>query len=160
VSAFQAWLKARVTEVEYPHDNNTGSSPPSRTREENAGKADVRVVIVGHSMGGIVAAESVLALDRERDDDDDKGKGKAWWPPLQGILAFDTPYLGIAPGLVAHNAEGHWEKGKVWYESAAGMWNIGNGGAGAGGGGDKVVGKEDEKAGEFFHRRCIQWISS
>jgi len=121
VSALRAWLAARVTELQ------ASSSSP------------VKVVLVGHSMGGIVAAECALSLDRDCD-------AREWWPDVQGVLAFDTPYLGIAPGLVAHNAEGHWEKGRLWYQSAAGMWGLGSDGVGSAAGG--TARDEDERAGE------------
>jgi hypothetical protein len=73
----------------------------------------VRTVLIGHSMGGIVAAEAVIGLTSERpvhytedgiekkDDDAEVPLNALMFPYIQGVLAFDTPYLGIAPGLVA-----------------------------------------------------------
>ena len=84
----------------------------------------VRTVLVGHSMGGIVAAETLIRLTSEKpippstipsqDGADGAEDGKEsvlpplstlMFPYVQGILAFDTPFLGISPGVVAHGAE-------------------------------------------------------
>lgn len=85
----------------------------------------VRAVLVGHSMGGIVAAETLIRLTSEKpippstlpsqdgaEDGEEIGEDSALpplstlvFPYVQGILAFDTPFLGISPGVVAHGAE-------------------------------------------------------
>lgn len=84
-------------------------------------------------MGGIVAAETAIRIawerpihesDSEAEDSSQAtttttttaaAAGKAPPPPnslmfpyIQGVLAFDTPFLGISPGVVAHNAEQHY----------------------------------------------------
>lgn len=74
-------------------------------------------------MGGIVAAETVIGLANEKpishseannqeDDEGDVSKEEGlnglMFPYIQGVLAFDTPFLGIAPGVVAHGAESHY----------------------------------------------------
>ena len=77
----------------------------------------VRTILVGHSMGGIVAAEMVIGLASERPIYSEDGIQKQdnptfntlMFPYIQGVLAFDTPYLGISPGVVAHSAEGHYQ---------------------------------------------------
>lgn len=76
----------------------------------------VRVILVGHSMGGIVAVETVLGIAAEKPIYSEDGVEKSeilelnslLFPYVQGVLAFDTPYLGIAPGVVAHGAESHY----------------------------------------------------
>lgn len=59
-------------------------------------------------MGGIVAADTILAVanDKVIDSKDNADALNAFmFPFIQGVLAFDTPYLGISPGVVAHSAE-------------------------------------------------------
>jgi len=142
-------------------DLEVAAKTPSPTIEPS-----VRVILVGHSMGGIVAAETLLSIARDQTDHPPtsstpppgvgnnttagaqfKTKGKAnlsapdvpqrpksappqstksptsnpdegtanppndtptsLFPCIQGILAFDTPFLGVHPGVIAHGTEAH-----------------------------------------------------
>jgi len=74
-------------------------------------------------MGGIVAAETAIAVTSEHPihgstnpavDDDSSSPpprpptpNSLMFPYIRGVLAFDTPFLGVSPGVVAHGAEGH-----------------------------------------------------
>jgi len=69
----------------------------------------VRTILIGHSMGGIVAAETILAITGEQPISGSAETHFFMFPYIQGLLAFDTPYLGVAPGVVAHGAEGHYK---------------------------------------------------
>lgn len=123
----------------------------------------VRVVLCGHSMGGIVAAETVIALTSDRvippagstdpNDDGDGNDGAAtasdgnhtaapaendktplnslMFPYVQAVLSFDTPYLGISPGVVAHGAESHYSTASAalaQLSTLTGLWNSATGG--------------------------------
>ena len=77
----------------------------------------VRTILIGHSMGGIVAAEMLIGLASEKPIYTEDGIQKSetpsfnslMFPYIQGVLAFDTPYLGISPGVVAHGAEDQYQ---------------------------------------------------
>ncbi|KAA6408566.1 MAG: hypothetical protein FRX48_07648 [Lasallia pustulata] len=111
VGRFREWLSNRIIDLE------VASSTPSPTIDPS-----VRTILIGHSMGGIVAADTLLAIASDppivpapssnasqpssaplADD----APPAFMFPYIQGLLAFDTPYLGIAPGVVAHGAETH-----------------------------------------------------
>jgi hypothetical protein len=100
-------LQEKVIDIE------VSNATPSPTVDPS-----VRTILIGHSMGGIVAADTILALTSDRpidssspstSSDDIRVQLNAFmFPYIQGVLAFDTPYLGISPGVVAHGAEGHY----------------------------------------------------
>ena len=91
-------------------------------------------------MGGIVAAETLLAIMADTPIPPQPPTPKPstaahtefiprtpsppstpelptfMFPHVSGILAFDTPYLGISPGVIAHGAETH-------YKTATTAWS-------------------------------------
>ncbi|KAI1505428.1 hypothetical protein F5X99DRAFT_404912 [Biscogniauxia marginata] len=102
VGRFRDWLLERVIDLEVANGTPSPTVDPS-----------VRTILIGHSMGGIVAAETVIALTSERPVTGEGYHGDEplnglMFPYVQGVLAFDTPYLGISPGTIAHGAEGHY----------------------------------------------------
>lgn len=113
----------------------------------------VRTILVGHSMGGIVAADTLLAITGDRVieagvKNDDKAESETsgfMFPYIQGVLAFDTPYLGISPGVVAHGAEGHYNTANNVMSQLSGISGMFWGGAAAKAGED-VAKREVEES--------------
>ncbi|KAK5137289.1 hypothetical protein LTR08_000259 [Meristemomyces frigidus] len=133
VSKFREWLQNQVIELEVTNGTPSPKVDPS-----------VHVILIGHSMGGIVAAETLLSIARDEAvpkssvannatnstadyesgaSDGESASSSA--PPaesskllfVQAILAFDTPYLGISPGVLAHGAEEQFTHASVAYKA-------------------------------------------
>ncbi|KAL7410976.1 hypothetical protein BDY24DRAFT_371693 [Mrakia frigida] len=82
--AFIDWLASLTVEKE----NGEGLG-------RGAGKA--RIVLCGHSMGGLLAADALLKIARSRPD-----VSSFLWPRIIGLIAFDTPFLGLHPSVFKH----------------------------------------------------------
>ncbi|EHK16774.1 uncharacterized protein TRIVIDRAFT_75132 [Trichoderma virens Gv29-8] len=126
VSRFRSWLQDKIIDYEVAMGTASPTVEPS-----------VRTILIGHSMGGIVAAETVMGLAAERpiyteDGIDKSGGGPTFnhlmFPRIQGVLAFDTPYLGIAPGVVAYGAEGHYQTAQSAFSQLGSLWKMAGGG--------------------------------
>ncbi|KAH7176436.1 hypothetical protein EDB81DRAFT_675163 [Dactylonectria macrodidyma] len=97
-AAFLDWLRERVMEIRKEHSKNPW--PPNDN--------DVGVVLVAHSMGGFVASDSLfLALNDRASNDNNDGP---IFPPIQGILTFDTPYNGLARSMFVYGAFSNYSK--------------------------------------------------
>ncbi|CUS12363.1 unnamed protein product [Tuber aestivum] len=95
VANFREWLQTRVIDLEVTAGTQSPTVDPS-----------VRTVLVTHSMGGIIAANTLLSiLDDQVVKSDGNHPEKFMFPYIQGILAFDTPYLGLSPAVFAHGAD-------------------------------------------------------
>lgn len=117
-------LQNKVIDIEVANETPSPTVDPS-----------VHVILVGHSMGGIVGAETLLLLASEQplpppsslgadssntdpsasQSDQIPSPNAFMFPHIQGLLAFDTPFLGIAPGVVSHSAEGHYKTAATAY---------------------------------------------
>ncbi|KAJ6781500.1 hypothetical protein PWT90_06316 [Aphanocladium album] len=118
VMRFRTWLEEKVIDLE------VAAGTPSPTIDPS-----VRTVLIGHSMGGILAVESVLGIASEQPIYSEDGIQKSeipnfsslLFPYIQGVLAFDTPFLGISPGVVAHGAEGHYQAASTTITQLSGL---------------------------------------
>ncbi|SMR45898.1 unnamed protein product [Zymoseptoria tritici ST99CH_1E4] len=119
VARFKEWLIDKVIDLEVEARTPSPTVDPS-----------VRVILCGHSMGGIVAAEALLSIAADApippswsssNSTDTTSNTTAsatagtssppldpsnlFFPYIQALLTFDTPFLGLNPGIIAHNAE-------------------------------------------------------
>ncbi|PFH51273.1 hypothetical protein AMATHDRAFT_191560 [Amanita thiersii Skay4041] len=58
-----------------------------------------KIVLCGHSMGGLLAADTVLELANSHPGKDNN----ALWPNIIACISFDTPYLGLHPSVLKNS---------------------------------------------------------
>lgn len=97
VERFVEWLTEKCVLLESkPHvDPDTGEPIPGSGRGGGAGS--VKVVLCGHSMGGLVAVDAALGIAHGGG----LGDGRLW-PRVCGVVAYDTPYHGVHPNVFKH----------------------------------------------------------
>ncbi|KAH9999797.1 hypothetical protein BJV77DRAFT_1063979 [Russula vinacea] len=86
VERFADWLTTLTVQKEVAHSLGGGTSR-------------AKIVLCGHSMGGLLAADSLDAFINTRPD-----INAPLWPNIIACLAFDTPYLGLNPNLFKDSA--------------------------------------------------------
>lgn len=83
VSAFRTWLADQVKQW-----CQTALNDPPIPEQ------DVQVYLCGHSMGGLLAADTVISMHQDKADR----------ITIRGIYAFDTPFFGLHPTLISRQA--------------------------------------------------------
>ncbi|KAM6496053.1 hypothetical protein JOM56_008759 [Amanita muscaria] len=66
--------------------------------KEQGAAGSAKIVLCGHSMGGLLAADSLLELSHSLK----KGESDSLWPRIIACISFDTPYLGLQPSVLKH----------------------------------------------------------
>ncbi|KAI1758473.1 hypothetical protein F4782DRAFT_27760 [Xylaria castorea] len=101
--AFLSWLKERVMDVRKAHCETPW--PPN--------DRDVGVILVAHSMGGFVASDTLFLILNEKlaaSKDEPESDTAPMFPLIQGILAFDTPFNGLARSMFVYGAFSNYQK--------------------------------------------------
>lgn len=101
VTKLRDWVQNTVIDLEA----EKGTSSPLINQS-------VKVVLLGHSMGGLVSADVILAMH-------DQYAPAPLFPGILGLVALDSPMLGLAPGLWTNGVDGLWKKGKSVYDNAS-----------------------------------------
>ncbi|KAJ5633819.1 hypothetical protein N7528_001661 [Penicillium herquei] len=123
VSKLRDWLQDKVIDLEVANENHSPTITPS-----------VHVIMIGHSMGGIVAADLLVQLANEKpvtdkvELPDGMETANIMFPKIKGLIAFDTPFWGSLLQQQQQQAEppatddpGWWKMGKyAMYAGALG----------------------------------------
>ena len=107
VESFVEWLTEQTVTLESKPEFHptTGEFVPNSGK--GGGMGSVKIVLAGHSMGGLVAVDAALAIaqssaDQQANTPVEKRASLKLWPRVVGVLAYDTPYYGVHPGVFKH----------------------------------------------------------
>ncbi|KAH0537749.1 hypothetical protein FGG08_005497 [Glutinoglossum americanum] len=103
---FREWLEERAMELR--KETSDAPWPPT--------DRSVGVVLVAHSMGGFVATDTLFSILNDQPASGEQ-ESNPIFPLIQGILAFDTPYNGLARSMFVYGAFSQ-------YQKVSNIWNI------------------------------------
>ncbi|KAK0550319.1 hypothetical protein OC846_003704 [Tilletia horrida] len=105
VDNFLEWLTEQTLERESKPliDEHTGQPLPASETGKGGGAGSVKIIIAGHSMGGLVGVDAALAIARSTATAPDSPE--PLWPRICGVLAYDTPYFGVHPNTFKHSID-------------------------------------------------------
>jgi len=83
----------------------------------HGGAGCVKIVLCGHSMGGLLVADSIYEFIHTRPD-----TSAPLWPNVVACLAFDTPYLGLHPHVFRNSATKAAEYVQDVHKTASGLF--------------------------------------
>ncbi|KAF9404629.1 hypothetical protein BGZ76_006877, partial [Entomortierella beljakovae] len=94
VSSFADWTEQQVNKRKDYNQRYYGKAQDGEDEKTSSSRVPpVYVIYLGHSMGGLVAADSAILLDAL--------PGQS---PVIGIMAFDTPYFGLNQSIFTQAA--------------------------------------------------------
>lgn len=109
VSKLRDWVQNTVIDLESQRETASPTINQS-----------VKVILLGHSMGGLVSSDAILDIAEEYSP-------APLFPGIIGLIALDSPMLGLAPTLWTNGVDGLYKKGKTVYESASNIAALGSG---------------------------------
>ena len=103
VDNFVEWLTHQCVTLESKPliDPATGEIRTDSGR--GGGMGSVKVILAGHSMGGLVAADAALAIAQNTPPN--ASTNTRLWPRVCGVIAYDTPYYGVHPGVFKNSLD-------------------------------------------------------
>lgn len=104
VESFVEWLTEQTVMLESKPEIHPSSGNIVPNSGKGGGMGSVKIILAGHSMGGLVAVDAALAIaqssaDQQAKTPKEKQSSLKLWPRVVGVLAYDTPYYGVHPGV-------------------------------------------------------------
>ncbi|PWN49455.1 hypothetical protein IE53DRAFT_369752 [Violaceomyces palustris] len=115
VENFTDWLTSQCLTLESKPLMEQGTGNVLQDSGRGLGMGSVKVVLVGHSMGGLVAVDATLGIARNgfgtgtapsppsppstSSNHTAAPRANPLWPRVCGVIAYDTPYFGVHPNV-------------------------------------------------------------